>query len=81
MDEEGVDEKTGKVLVKVETRYFRPAEVEYVLFPSITTAVSLTIPCFHSGCSSAILQRPSVFSAGSARSTSIRSSRRWSRQM
>ena len=30
-DEEGYDEKTGKVLVRVDPRYFRPAEVEYVL--------------------------------------------------
>ena len=30
MDEEGVDTKTGKVVVKVDPRYFRPAEVEYV---------------------------------------------------
>ena len=28
--EEGVDAKTGTVLVKVDPRYFRPAEVEYV---------------------------------------------------
>jgi GDP-D-mannose dehydratase len=27
-EEEGIDEKTGHVLVKVDTRYFRPAEVE-----------------------------------------------------
>ncbi|EMD37076.1 hypothetical protein CERSUDRAFT_114974 [Gelatoporia subvermispora B] len=30
-DEEGYDAKTGKVLVKVDTRYFRPAEVELLL--------------------------------------------------
>lgn len=28
IDEEGFDAKTGKVLVKVDPRYFRPAEVE-----------------------------------------------------
>lgn len=26
-----MDKKSGKVVVKVDTRYFRPAEVEYVL--------------------------------------------------
>lgn len=30
VQEEGYDPKTGKVLVKVDTQYFRPAEVEYV---------------------------------------------------
>ncbi|KAI9056290.1 GDP-mannose 4,6-dehydratase [Trametes sanguinea] len=30
-DEEGYDEKTGKVLVRVDPRYFRPAEVELLL--------------------------------------------------
>lgn len=30
MEEEGYDPKTGKVLVKVDPQYFRPAEVEYV---------------------------------------------------
>lgn len=29
-EEEGYDEKTGKVIVRVDPRYFRPAEVEYV---------------------------------------------------
>ena len=29
--EEGLDEKTGKVVVKVDPRYFRPAEVELLL--------------------------------------------------
>ena len=28
--EEGYDETTGRVLVKVDEQYFRPAEVEYV---------------------------------------------------
>ena len=28
IDEEGVDTKPGKVVVKVDARYFRPAEVE-----------------------------------------------------
>jgi len=30
-DEEGVDVKTGKTVVKVDPRYFRPAEVELLL--------------------------------------------------
>lgn len=29
VDEEGYDPKTDKVLVKVDSQYFRPAEVEY----------------------------------------------------
>lgn len=31
VDEEGVDRKTGKVLVKIDPRYFRPTEVETLL--------------------------------------------------
>jgi len=31
LDEQGVDRKTGKVLVKVDPRYFRPTEVETLL--------------------------------------------------
>ena len=31
LDERGVDRKSGKVLVKVDPRYFRPAEVETLL--------------------------------------------------
>lgn len=31
VDEEGVDTKTGKVIVKVDPKYFRPAEVELLL--------------------------------------------------
>ncbi|GJE86297.1 GDP-mannose 4,6-dehydratase [Phanerochaete sordida] len=31
VDEEGIDTKTGKVIVKVDSRYFRPAEVELLL--------------------------------------------------
>ena len=31
VDEEGVDKKTGKVLVKVDPRYFRPTEVDLLL--------------------------------------------------
>ncbi|KAI0342442.1 GDP-mannose 4,6-dehydratase [Trametopsis cervina] len=30
-DEEGIDTKTGKVIVKVDPRYFRPAEVDLLL--------------------------------------------------
>ena len=32
VEEEGIEASTGKVVVKVDTKYFRPAEVEYVLF-------------------------------------------------
>ncbi len=31
MDEKGIDRKTGKVLVEVDPKYFRPAEVEQLL--------------------------------------------------
>ena len=31
LDEVGIDEKTGKVLVRVSEKYFRPAEVEELL--------------------------------------------------
>ncbi len=31
IDEQGIDEKTGKVLVQVDPRYFRPTEVETLL--------------------------------------------------
>jgi GDPmannose 4,6-dehydratase len=31
VDEEGLDPATGKVLVKIDSRYFRPTEVEFLL--------------------------------------------------
>ena len=31
LDEKGIDKKTGKVLVEVDPKYFRPAEVEQLL--------------------------------------------------
>ncbi len=31
MEEEGIDTKSGKVIVKVDARYFRPTEVETLL--------------------------------------------------
>ena len=31
VDEKGIDVKTGKVLVEVDPKYFRPAEVEQLL--------------------------------------------------
>jgi GDPmannose 4,6-dehydratase len=31
VEEEAVDVKTGNAVVKIDSRYFRPAEVEYVL--------------------------------------------------
>lgn len=40
--EEGVDTKTGKVVVKVDPAYFRPAEVEYVLPPYLLLFLALT---------------------------------------
>lgn len=32
VQEEGYDAQTGRVVVKVDPQYFRPAEVEYVFF-------------------------------------------------
>ena len=31
MEEEGVDKDSGKVLVRVDPKYYRPTEVEYLL--------------------------------------------------
>jgi GDPmannose 4,6-dehydratase len=31
IEEKGIDEKTGKILIEIDTRYFRPAEVEQLL--------------------------------------------------
>jgi GDPmannose 4,6-dehydratase len=31
IDEKGIDKKTGKILVEVDTRYFRPAEVDVLI--------------------------------------------------
>jgi GDPmannose 4,6-dehydratase len=31
MDEKGIDQSTGRVLVEVDPRYFRPAEVDQLL--------------------------------------------------
>ncbi|MCS2583378.1 GDP-mannose 4,6-dehydratase [Bacteroides sp. BFG-551] len=31
VDEKGIDESTGKVVVEVDSKYFRPAEVEQLL--------------------------------------------------
>jgi GDPmannose 4,6-dehydratase len=31
LDEEGIDKDTGKVVVKIDEKYFRPCEVEYLL--------------------------------------------------
>jgi GDPmannose 4,6-dehydratase len=31
LEERGVDADTGEILVKVDARYFRPAEVEYLI--------------------------------------------------
>jgi len=32
LDEQGIDVKTGEAIVKIDPKYFRPAEVEYVFF-------------------------------------------------
>ena len=31
IDEKGIDKKTGKILVEVDPKYFRPAEVDQLL--------------------------------------------------
>ena len=31
IDEKGFDKKTGKILIEIDSRYFRPSEVEYLL--------------------------------------------------
>ena len=31
VEEKGIDKKTGKVLIEVDPKYFRPAEVNYLL--------------------------------------------------
>ena len=38
-----MDEKTGKVLVRVDAKYFRPAEVEYVVSVFFALAWPLTM--------------------------------------
>ena len=41
VDEEGMDRKTGKVLVKIDPRYFRPTEVETLLGDSTKARTQL----------------------------------------
>ena len=52
MNEEGIDSKTGKVVVKVDAKYFRPAEVECVSLPvhsySFCHSVHLCMPLSYS---------------------------------
>jgi GDP-D-mannose dehydratase len=36
VDEQATDVKTGKVVVKVDSQYFRPAEVECVLMSFVS---------------------------------------------
>ncbi|RMD76665.1 GDP-mannose 4,6-dehydratase [Candidatus Dojkabacteria bacterium] len=31
LEEKGIDKKTGKIIVKIDSRYFRPAEVDFLL--------------------------------------------------
>lgn len=79
LSEEGYDEKTGRVVVKIDPTYFRPAEVECVVsmfLPSLRADESPPM----SASSMGILPRRSVCWAGNARWTLTRSSRRWSPQ-
>ena len=64
--EEGYDGQTGRVVVKVDPQYFRPAEVEYVCH--ITFLSTSTYPLY-AAFSSETRLKPSVSLDGSARST------------
>jgi hypothetical protein len=88
-NEQGIDIATGKTVVRVDARYFRPAEVEYVFFLSLSCyffqslenlilflTPSLPIRLFLAFCS-VIQPRLSAFWAGSGVSTLTRSSGRW----
>lgn len=56
-EEEGYDEKTGKVIVRVDPRYFRPAEVEYV-FASHSCCRRGDSEADHGHCAQASPRRP-----------------------
>ena len=40
-DEQGIDAKTGRVVIRVDSRYFRPAEVESLLGDSSLARTTL----------------------------------------
>lgn len=78
MNEQAIDVKTRRVVVKVDPQYFRPAEVECVsIHTSFVMMFDRDNPLVSS---SEILPRLNVFLAGSARSISIPSSRKWYRR-
>jgi GDP-D-mannose dehydratase len=41
--EHAIDKKSGRTVVKVDAKYFRPAEVECVFFPASKESTSLTL--------------------------------------
>jgi GDP-mannose 4,6 dehydratase len=45
-DEHAIDISNGKIVVKVDPAYFRPAEVEYVFFKKIVTSGMFFHDCF-----------------------------------
>ena len=76
--EEGIDVQSGKTIVKVDTGYFRPAEVEYALSQQTVLKKYSRLP---QDCCWVTPQKPNAFLAGSVRSTSTLSLKRWSRQI
>lgn len=78
VEEEGYDTKTNKVLVKVDTQYFRPAEVEYVS-SRFLVSFGFADVCSNTAFSSETLQKRSACLAGHAKLPLTNSSTRWSR--
>ena len=76
IDEVGIDVDTGKVVVRVDPKYFRPAEVECVDLP-FATGICANY-CFQAS-STVTPPRLSAFWVGSVASTSTLSSPRWSK--
>lgn len=75
--EHAIDKKTGKTVVRIDPRYFRPAEVEYVDFnwnlwiPFMIFHFPLLASC------SVILAKPRKFLDGNAKSPLMTWSKRW----
>lgn len=79
-EEKGIDTASGKVLVQIDPRYFRPAEVECVLFP-FYPRIYIPLNCLSPflGFCWEIRQRRSRSWDGSVRLGSRRCSERWLR--
>jgi hypothetical protein len=78
VEEEGYDSKTGKVLVKVDPQYFRPAEVECVA-SQFLVPFGFANRCSNTGFSSETPQKPSACLVGPAKRTLTNSCMRWLR--